>query len=181
MDLRVKNNRLIMFLKARVKDLFIIVSVLLVIELWSSRHMRSVPKVAQGSNFSVESLQPKNESLSLWQKGSYTLIYAFAPWCKVCSASASNINRIANPQKGIHTLALALSWSSREAVLDFVEQARLEAPVLLGEQELANILNVESFPSYLIVGPNGDIIWAWSGYTTEPGIWLRLQVSKLLG
>lgn len=176
-----KNARLRMFLRARLKDLCIIALVLLAIEFWSSRHMRSVPTIANNPSITAVPLYSKNKSLPIWQNGTYTFIYAFAPWCMVCSASASNINRLAaSQQSDIHTVGLALSWSSRDAVLEFLKQAKLEAPILLGEPELASSLHIDSFPSYLIVGPDGDIIWAWSGYTTELGILLRLQLSKLL-
>lgn len=168
------------FIKARLLDIGIIAVVLGAFEIWSSRHLRSASSLKDHSSLIVDSIAAEDENLSLWQKDEITLVYVFAPWCKVCYASASNINSLASSESGIRTVSLALSWTDRDAVSTFTQESGLNTPVLLGDSALADTLNIDSFPSYLVLGPSGDMRWAWSGYTTTLGIWLRLQLARFL-
>jgi thiol-disulfide isomerase/thioredoxin len=59
-----------------------------------------------------------------------TLVYFFAPWCKVCEMSFGNLNDLDTDK--INIVRVALDYSSSNAVESFVMKTRSEGPVLLG-------------------------------------------------
>ena len=162
------------FIKARAKDLLFILVFIGAFEIWTSRGLKD-SRLDDSRSFELLGTEGKEETLA--DGRAYTLVYAFAPWCDVCRISASNLNQL---QDRFRTLALALNWSDRTSIEIFVKDSKLAVPVLIGDDAAAESLRVDSFPSYFVIDDEGNIRWAWSGYTTTFGIWLRMQLAKFM-
>jgi len=55
-----------------------------------------------------------------------TLVYFFAPWCKICAASSSNINmlRRMRGEQDLRVVMVALDWQSKDEVQAYADRHR---------------------------------------------------------
>jgi len=104
-----------------------------------------------------------------------TLVYFFAPWCKVCAASSSNIKylRSLRDTDDLNILLVALDWQSPAEVREYVDRHNIEVPVVLGDRQVANDWNIYAFPTYYILDEQLRIIRRDLGYSTLAGLWWR--------
>ncbi len=162
-------------LKSGLKNVLIFLAIVYVVEYWQSRKMTrgALPDPLYKS--SLPTLE--GGSRSLWNPEKMTVVYVFAPWCGVCRASGSNIDRLPD---SFHKAALALSWDSSAEVKAFVQDSGLRLPVLMGGDREEAALHIGAYPSYLIIDSQGRIVKAWSGYTTSAGLWLKSYWTRLL-
>jgi thiol-disulfide isomerase/thioredoxin len=63
-----------------------------------------------------------------------TLIYFFAPWCKVCSLSIGNLEYLDTEK--LNVIRIALDYSSVEVVQNFAEKHSISSQILLGHEGL---------------------------------------------
>lgn len=161
--------------KSLVMNVLVFLALVFAVEYWQSRNMTrgalpdpllnaSLPTVAGGTR-------------SLWNQEKMTVIYVFAPWCGVCRASGSNIDRLPD---SFHKAALALSWEQEADVERFVQDTGLKVPVLMGREAVEGALQIGAYPSYLILDKQGRIVKAWSGYTTTFGLWFKSYWTRLV-
>ena len=106
--------------------------------------------------------------------GKNTVVYFFAPWCRVCHVSIGNLEDFYQDKKGdVNVVAVALSYDSVNEIAEFVADKQLTFPVLLGTNELMTEYQINGFPSYYVLNGDGVIIAKSQGYSTELGIRLR--------
>ena len=162
---------------SRLKSLFgnvlIFIALLLGAEWWQGSKMRSGawPETAK----SLATLD--GNPFVVLGKQKLTLVYVFAPWCGVCRATAGNLNALT--ERGLNVVSLALAWEQKSEIDDFVRSTGLSASVLVGNDEVARELSVNAFPSYFILSPSGQILKAWSGYSTTIGLLLKMWAYRL--
>lgn len=103
------------------------------------------------------------------------LVYFFAPWCKVCAASAGNLNRLRRwrDTDEIEIVAVALDWREAEEVRDYVERHDLNITVVLGDASVARQWQIQAFPSYYVLNSEHRVVRRDIGYSTQLGLWLR--------
>ncbi len=103
------------------------------------------------------------------------LVYFFAPWCKVCAASAGNLERLRRwrDESELEMVAVALSWDSVEEVRDYVERHELDLPVVLGDANVARNWQIYAFPSYYVVDSQQRIARRDVGYSSQLGLLWR--------
>ena len=103
------------------------------------------------------------------------LVYFFAPWCKVCSASADNLVRLRRWRDEAHLdiVAVALDWSDIDAVRDYAQRHELNVPVLLADMNVARDWQIYAFPSYYVLDSEHRIVRSDVGYTSQLGLWWR--------
>lgn len=103
------------------------------------------------------------------------LVYFFAPWCRICAASAGNLNRLRRWRDpgDIEIIAVALDWGSADEVRDYVDRHDLDVTVVLGDTNVARQWQVPGFPSYYVLDDEHRIIRRDFGYSTQLGLWLR--------
>ena len=108
-------------------------------------------------------------------RGRRVLLYFFAPWCKVCELSISNLNwvRKLRDEESIALLAVALSYKDLQSVEAFLERNVLNVPVLLGTPELLKSYRIRAFPTVYALNESGDIDGSTVGYATTIGLWWR--------
>ena len=106
------------------------------------------------------------------------LIYFFAPWCRICGASADNLTRLRRwrDAEDIEIVAVGLDWSSLEEVRDYAERHELNVTVVLGGTDVARQWQVQAFPSYYVLDREHRIVRRDIGYSTQLGLWWRAWV-----
>ena len=103
------------------------------------------------------------------------LVYFFAPWCRICAASAGNLNRLRRwrDERDIEIVAVALDWKLAEEVRDYVDRHDLNVTVVLGSREVRRQWQVQAYPSYYVLDSEHRIERRDIGYSTQLGLWLR--------
>lgn len=103
------------------------------------------------------------------------LVYFFAPWCKVCAASAGNLDRLRRwrDESELEMVAVALSWDTVEDVRDYVERHELGLPVVLGDASVARNWQIFAFPSYYVLDSQHRIARRDVGYSSQLGLLWR--------
>jgi len=103
------------------------------------------------------------------------LVYFFAPWCKICAASAGNLNRLRRwrDETELEMVAVALDWSTAQEVSAYVERHELDIPVVLGDAGVAKDWQIYAFPSYYVLDGGHRITRRDIGYSSQLGLWWR--------
>jgi thiol-disulfide isomerase/thioredoxin len=103
------------------------------------------------------------------------LVYFFAPWCKVCAASAGNLDRLRRwrDESELEMVAVALGWDAVEEVRDYVERHELDLPVVLGDASVARNWQIYAFPSYYVLDSQRRIARRDVGYSSQLGLFWR--------
>ena len=78
------------------------------------------------------------------------LVYFFAPWCRICGASADNLVRLRRWRdvEDIEIVAVALDWQSADEVREYVERHELNVKVVLGGMDVMRDWQIQAYPSY---------------------------------
>lgn len=106
-----------------------------------------------------------------------TVLYFFAPWCSVCDAVAGQVARLHDRGEpgDAEVVAVALSWDNPTSVQEAVRDHGLgDVPVLLGGSDVLRAYQIAAFPTFYILAPDGSVHARTQGFTTAPGIRLRL-------
>ena len=103
------------------------------------------------------------------------LVYFFAPWCKICAASADNLVRLRRwrDEQDIEIVAVALDWELEQEVREYVERHDLNVTVVLGSRDVRQQWQVQAYPSYYVLDSEHRIERRDIGYSTQLGLWLR--------
>ena len=103
------------------------------------------------------------------------LVYFFAPWCKICGASAGNLSRMRrwlDPEE-FEIVAVALDWASAEEVRAYAERHEFEMTVLLGNPGVRQDWQIYAYPSYYVLDSQHQIARRDIGYSSQLGLWWR--------
>ena len=103
------------------------------------------------------------------------LVYFFAPWCRICAASADNLVRLRRWRDAadLEIVAVALDWAGVEDVRAYAERHELNMTVLLGDASIARQWQVYGFPSYYVLDSEHRVARNDVGYTSQFGLWWR--------
>ncbi len=109
--------------------------------------------------------------------GRPALVYFFAPWCRICGASADNLERLRRwrDEENLEIIAVALDWSSAEEVRAYAERHGLGMPVLLADAVVRKEWQVQAYPSYYVLDDQHRIARRDIGYSSQLGLWWRTQ------
>ena len=109
--------------------------------------------------------------------GRPALVYFFAPWCKICGASADNLERLHRWWESgeFEIVAVALDWSSTEEVREYAERHKLSMPVLLADASVRQRWQVQAYPSYYVLDEEHRIARRDIGYSSQFGLWWRAR------
>lgn len=107
--------------------------------------------------------------------GRPALVYFFAPWCRICGASADNLERLRRwrDESELEIIAVALDWSSAEDVRAYAERHELSMPVLLADGGVRRSWRVQAYPSYYVLDDLHRIARRDVGYSSQFGLWWR--------
>ena len=113
------------------------------------------------------------ESIALSSNGSNTVIYFFAPWCKVCHASIDNLQALYQKNEQLNVIAVALDYVDRGEIEQFTKIHQLTFPVAFGNEQVKRFFKIQAYPSYYVLNEQNTIISKSMGYSTELGLYLR--------
>lgn len=106
------------------------------------------------------------------------VLHFWATWCPVCRAEAGNIDALAKDTK---VVTVAVKSGSDEAVADYLYESGLAFPVLNDQNgAIATTYKIGVFPTTIVVGKDGKVFWAESGYSTTWGLKFRLWLAEVL-
>ena len=109
--------------------------------------------------------------------GRPALVYFFAPWCRICGASADNLERLHRWQDEgeLEIVAVALDWSGAAEVRAYAERHGLSMPVLLADADVRKRWQVPAYPSYYVLDDTHRIARRDVGYSSQFGLWWRAR------
>ncbi len=109
-------------------------------------------------------------------RGKKVLLYFLAPWCGMCKASVSNLERLKSEvdPKEVAIYAVALEWESPQDVRNLAETKNITVPILLGGPAIAEDYRIDSFPTYYVIDKNGRIVNHATGFSSAMGLKWRL-------
>jgi len=139
---------------------------------WQTRRLLSPRTPAPA--FSLPALDGTVHSLGE-ATGRKVVLYFFAPWCKVCGVSSSNVNalRAARSESELAIYAIGLEWEDGADLDRFAREHELRVPVLRGNAEIERAYRVDTFPTIYMLDEHGAVRDRVMGYTTELGLRLR--------
>ncbi|MDH3864986.1 MAG: TlpA family protein disulfide reductase [Gammaproteobacteria bacterium] len=150
-----------------------LLAVFIVVTTYQSRNM-----LATGDEVAPElrGTTLEGEPYDLEDAGSRpALVYFFAPWCKICAASADNLNRLRRwrNESELEMVAVALDWSEAEEVRAYVQRHELDITVVLGDSNVARQWQIYAFPSYYVLDSEHRIARRDIGYSSQLGLLWR--------
>jgi peroxiredoxin len=103
------------------------------------------------------------------------LVYFFAPWCRICAASAGNLNRLRRwrDQSDLEMVAVALDWRDVDEVRGYVERHEIDITVMLGDTDVSRQWQIYAFPSYYVLDSEHRIARRDIGYSSQLGLLWR--------
>ena len=109
--------------------------------------------------------------------GKPAVIYFWAEWCPICRSMQDSVQRIAKDHPFI---SLAMQSGTRSEVIKYMQEQDFQVPALLDEDgEIARRYGLRGVPAVFILGPDGKIRYATTGYTSEIGMRIRLWLAGL--
>lgn len=109
-------------------------------------------------------------------QGKVLLLDFWATWCAPCVASVGGLRSLSRRYEGDPFALVSVSTDSDEAVLrEFIAKEKMTWPQVWDkDQKVTRKCGVEAFPTYVLVNPEGEIVYVVKGWgegiETELGI-----------
>lgn len=163
-----KNNKKSKLLSLS-RDFFLVLVVFSLISYWQVRNMLASDGSVQIEQQLILSLN--GEALPMLASDKPTLVYFFAPWCKICALSIGNLTYL-NPNK-VKIVVIALDYSTVNEVEIFTSKHEISASVFLGTDILKSEFNIQGYPSYYLIDSEHKVVSKSYGYSSALGLKLR--------
>jgi thiol-disulfide isomerase/thioredoxin len=149
--------------------MIILCAIVFAVSIWQSRNMLDVDSKISLDKQLLVGLDGQVSALIKSDKTS--LIYFFAPWCKVCSLSIGNLEYL-DPEK-INIVRVVLDYSNVQEVQDFAIKHNISSQILLGHEGLKQQFKIQGYPTYYIMDDQQKVLAKSYGYSTALGLKLR--------
>ena len=107
------------------------------------------------------------------------LVHFWGTWCSICRAEQSSIVAIAHDHP--NTITVALKSGKPEEVAQFMSKQGIDFPVVNDpDGRISSAWGVHAVPASFIIAPDGTIRFAEVGYTSGPGLRLRLWLAGMI-
>lgn len=104
------------------------------------------------------------------------LLHFWGSWCPVCRAEAGNVAAAA---LGGRVMTVAVRSGSDAEVLSYLQKNGLAFPVINDAQgTIAQAFGITVYPTTILLGRDGEVLWSETGYTTTLGLKLRLWMAR---
>lgn len=105
------------------------------------------------------------------------LVHFWATWCPICRAEQGSIESLAKDNPNVITVAMQSGNSA--AVQQYMREQGASFPVLNdADNRISARWGVQAVPASFIVDTEGKIRYVEIGYTTGPGLRLRLWLAR---
>lgn len=106
-------------------------------------------KDAGGATVSLESL-----------RGSVVLLDFWGTWCIPCRQSTAEVQALHErfKDRGVKVLGLAVREKSDDKPITYFKEKGLTYTLLLGADEIAKAYGIRMYPSFVLVGPGGELL-----------------------
>lgn len=106
------------------------------------------------------------------------LVHFWATWCPVCKIENSTVNSLA---KDYQVLTIAVNSGDNGTLKDFMKKNSLEFKTVNDQKGyFSKLYNIQAFPATLIFDKNGNLVFSEVGYTSSPGLRIRLFWASLV-
>lgn len=153
-------------------DVFLILAVFIAVHAWQTRDL----PVDQAAPETVLAVLDGTGFESAVKSGEAGIVYFFAPWCIYCKTSIDNLDGLVSSGAVAWGTAVALDYGDSAEVEEFISEAEVSLPVLMGNQATAADWSVRAFPTYYVIDSEGRISSRSVGYST----WLGMRVRAWL-
>ena len=151
------------------RDVIVLCVIAFAVNVWQSRNMLDVDSNVLVASQLLVGLDGQTSALIKSDKP--TLIYFFAPWCKICSLSIGNLEYLDSDKLNI--VRVALDYSNVEQVKDFAEEHNISSQILLGHAGLKQQFRIQGYPTYYIIDAQQKVLAKSYGYSSALGLKLR--------
>jgi thiol-disulfide isomerase/thioredoxin len=141
---------------------------------WRTKDLLASDGTVQSPYFELMDLQGRVKTLKDFGDKP-TVLYFFAPWCKVCNASAHQLRWFDNwLGDDVNLVMIALDFADPMEVKAFRDTHDLRADILLGNRRTAVDFRIPGYPTYYLLDSSGRIRRKDFGYTTIIGLVWRI-------
>jgi thiol-disulfide isomerase/thioredoxin len=168
----------IKFWAALLAEIAVAIAIFMALSAWQEKDMLASNTIAPVLN--ATSLAGKNFSFPQQANQSQrTLVYFFAPWCKVCHLSIGNLNILRSQitKDELSIIIVALDWQSKDEIVNYMSEHELDFPVLLGHNGWMDAYKIKGFPSYYILNQQGEVLSRSLGYSSSVGMLARVMAN----
>ncbi|GAC18840.1 TlpA family protein disulfide reductase [Paraglaciecola arctica] len=151
------------------RDLGILGAIFVAISVWQSRDMLDIDSHLLLKDQLLVSMDGQTNTILKADKP--TLIYFFAPWCKICSLSIGNLEYLDTNKLNI--VRIALDYTNVEEVQDFADKHNISSQILLGHKGIKQQFKIQGYPTYYILDQQQKVLAKSYGYSTALGLKLR--------
>jgi len=122
----------------------------------------SAPPADEGLDFSAPGLDGKNVSLSQY-RGHPVIVDFWATWCEPCRRQIPELVALYkkyNKSRGLVVIGVScdmIQGDGVKAVAPFVEEFRINYPIVLADERMVDNMGVEAIPTTLFLGTDGKI------------------------
>jgi len=155
----------------RVAEIVVIIVLILAVRAWQQRDVASGPAPALAG----QTLAGKSYSLASLA-GQPVLVHFWATWCPICRLEQGSIESLA---RDYPTITVAMQSGDAPGVVQHMKKEGLHFPVINDpDGRIAASWGVRAVPASFIVDAGGRIRFVEIGYTTGPGMRLRLWLAR---
>jgi thiol:disulfide interchange protein len=157
-------------------EIGIVVLIVFAVQWWQGRDVPGGPAPV----FAGQMVDGRAMSLDGWRAahhGQAVAIYFWAEWCPICKAQEGNITALRASRP---VMTVAMRSGSATDVARVLRRRELDWPTLIdADGAIAARYGLHGVPALVVIDSRGDLSSVAVGYTTTPGMRLRLWLAGL--
>ena len=107
-------------------------------------------------------------------RGKAVLLNFWATWCLPCRIEAPALSRLASSRSGLVVLGIAADGTPSE-LQAAAEELGINYTILRGDRVTLDAYSVDTFPTTVVVGPEGDVKRTYTGLLLDPQLWWAVR------
>jgi len=155
-------------------DVLLIIAAFMLVSMWQTRDLPDDDHTPPLELMWLDDMQAD----SIMVPGEVGVIYFFAPWCFYCKHSIDNLDKLVSSGKLSWARTVALEYGSLDEIREFLTEAGVNLPVLLGGPKTVSDWNIRAFPTYFVIDEDGQIASRSVGYSTKIGLQTRVWLNQ---
>ncbi len=145
-----------------------------------------LPGISTGQkiNFTLPDLENRQRSFSELKGDRLTVIDFWATWCRPCLRAIPELNTIHDlyREKGVRVIGINCDGPrSASKVIPLSRSLQIKYTVLRDmDTDVMKNLNLSAFPTLVLAGSNGKILWVHEGFIPGDEETIKQQIEKYL-